>query len=186
MNTVDILVLAVLFLNGAIGAFRGFVWQVFRLGSLVLAFWLGNHYSARLADRFPASWMAQDPTGRNALAWIVIGLGTYLVFSLLGHALRSVIDRMRLASSDRALGFLLGAAKGVVICALIFQMLIVFFPVLPGHVQAQLRGGAEGTPPPSEAFLLHHRLLSDQLRTIVPERLRSDFERGFMDSAGKR
>ena len=37
MNTVDVLVLVVLILNGVLGAFRGFVSQAFRIGSLILA-----------------------------------------------------------------------------------------------------------------------------------------------------
>ncbi len=182
MNTVDLLVLAVLFLNGVIGAFRGFTWQVFRLGSLVLAFWLGNHYSGKLADWLPTAWLPDDRMQRSALLWVIIGVGSYLLMYGIGYIFRRWIDRARLASSDRALGFFLGAAKGAAIVALVFQVLLVFFPLLPDSVQSQLVGGSSGSPPQSQAFRLHHQLISRQLNAIVPERLQNDFERGYSDA----
>ncbi len=186
MNTADILVLAVLVLNGVIGAFRGFVWQVFRVGSLVLAFWLGNRYAQDLAAAIPEGWIASDASGRGVVAWLVIGGATYLGMYGLGYLLRGLIDKARLTSSDRSLGFLLGAAKGAIFVVLAFQVILVFFPLLPGSVQQQLVGGKDGNPPPSQAFRLHHDLLSERMNSIIPDEVGVEVQKGAKEAAGFR
>lgn len=185
MNTVDILVLVVLLLNGIIGAFRGFVWQAFRLGSLVLAFWLGHRYAQELADG-PLTHlkMLEDDTGRRVVAYVLILAATYGVMHLIGYWFRSLINKARLASADRSLGFLLGSLKGALFVALAFQIVLVFFPFVPSDVQTQLLGGPKGTPPASQAFQLHRDLLAERLGTMMPKQINSDLAKGLSRTRG--
>lgn len=179
MNTADVLVLVVLLLNGVIGAFRGFVWQAFRIGSLVLAFWLGHRFAPAIADGPLTRFEALDETGRKVVAWVGVLVAVYVVMHVIGHWLRALINKARLSSADRALGFLLGGVKGGVFVALAFQVLLVFFPFLPAEVATQLRGGPEGTPPPSQAFALHHRLLAERMNELMPGAMKKELDRGL-------
>lgn len=183
MNTVDILVLVVLVLNGAIGAARGFVWQAFRVGSLVLALWLGHRFAAPLADGPLSALTGLDATGRRVIAYVGILVAVYAAMHLIGHWIRRLIDKARLTSTDRALGFLLGGLKGAFFVVLTFQILFVFFAVLPDDIQSQLVGGKDGNPPASQAFILHRNLVAKQLSGMMPEDLREDIIQGVARSA---
>ena len=111
MNTVDVIVVLVVLLNGIIGAFKGFAWQFIRLGSVILGFVLARSYGPDIAN-WSESWVDWDPTGRRVIAYVAVFAGAYLAVSLVGHFFRSLIDRARLRSADRSLGFVLGALKG--------------------------------------------------------------------------
>lgn len=167
MNTVDLLVVVVLLLNGLIGAFRGFVWQVFRIGSLILAFVFGSRFGSPFS-----AWLGRfldwDQSARTVLAYVLIILATYAVMLVLGHLLRSVLERASLGSADRSLGFVLGGLKGAAIVVVIFQILLMVHDYLPEDVQHQLTGNKESGVAHSRAFALHTKWMADSLRDLVP------------------
>ena len=173
MNTVDLLVLVVLVLNGVIGAFRGFVWQAFRLGGLVLAFYLGRRFGGELAET-SQPWFDWDPAGWRVICYVAVFVGTYGLVWLLGFWFRELLNKARLASADRSLGFLLGVLKGAIFVAIAFQILVIFYDWLPADVQIQLVGDTEGTVPASHTFTLHREWLVDRLNEIVPPEIKKD------------
>jgi len=171
MNSVDLIVLVLVLVNGAIGAYRGFTWQVFRLGSIALAFWLGSRFAVQIADAPPIGWLEFGGTSRRVIAWVATFACTYLLMAWLGSRLKHVIERARLTSSDRSLGFLLGNLKGIVFVAIAFQILIIFAPLLPGDLRAQIWGDAEQDVRPSQAARLHHEILLDFMNDLIPEEM---------------
>ncbi|MAG33157.1 MAG: hypothetical protein CL908_19945 [Deltaproteobacteria bacterium] len=168
MNSVDLIVLVLILLNGAIGAYRGFTWQVFRLGSLALGWWLGSRFAVEVADG-PLGGLDWDETGRRVVAWVVIFVGTYLIMSWLGGRFRSLIEKARLTSSDRSLGFLLGGLKGLVFVAIAFQILVIFAPVVPSEVKTRIWG--DGDHRPSQAAKLHQKLLVNFMNDLIPDEM---------------
>ena len=166
MNSIDLIVLFVILLNGAIGAFRGFTWQAFRLGSVILAFWLGIRFAGTVANAPPITWIeSNDPNDpiRTVAAWIGIFIVTYAVMAWLGHLMRRWIEKARLTSSDRCLGFLLGCAKGMIFVAIALHVLLLLTPLIPQSWQAHLEG-ENG----SRAIQLHN----DRLRAFLDDQLK--------------
>lgn len=185
MNSVDLIVLILILLNGVIGAFRGFTWQVFRLGSLVLAFYLSHRFASRIADDQLSRWLDWDSSALRALSWSGIMALTYLGMSGLGYLFRSMIDRLRLTSSDRTLGFLLGCAKGGIIVGIALQILVLFHPTLPASLRDQIWGNpAEGIPP-SQAAKLHQAYLAEKIKNLIPSDVGNDLDQRLKEMRGR-
>jgi membrane protein required for colicin V production len=115
MNVVDMVVVGLLVVNTILGAVRGFALQAFKLASIVLAIWLAHRFSGDFAEAV-SGWLDWPLLQRQALGWVVIGVGVYLVMLTLGHYARNVIQRLRMGGADRALGALLGGLKALVLC----------------------------------------------------------------------
>jgi membrane protein required for colicin V production len=155
MNIVDIIVLGILLLNGILGAIRGFAIQAFRIGSIVLAIYLAHTRAADLAAILGNVLESWPHAQRVALAWVIIGIATYLGMSVLGHFARRQIEKLRLGSADRALGFILGGLKGAALCVIAFQVISGFGPILPATFEHHLLGNRELGIEPSRAFQVH-------------------------------
>ena len=175
MNTVDVIVVLVLLLNGVVGAFKGFVWQALRLGGIVLGFLLARSFGPDLAA-WSEEWIEWDPTGRRVIGYVAVFAGTYLLVGFLAHLSRGLIDKARLASADRSLGFLLGSAKGLLLVWIAFYFVLIFFPVLPDYAQVQLRGDPERNLPPSRTFVLWNEWVRDNLNDVMPGQLQREFQ----------
>lgn len=178
MNTVDVLVAVVVFLNGVIGAFRGFVWQAFRLGSLLLGLFTAYRFSPAVAT-WSEDWIAWDASGRRVLAFVAVFLVCYLALSGLGYLLRKVLDKARLASADRSLGFMLGGVKGAFFVVLGFYVLLIFYAWLPGDLRTQLEGDPDRDIPPSRSWTLYGRAAHKHLDWVLPEQMQQDAEEGM-------
>lgn len=174
MNSVDLIVLVVVLLNGAIGAYRGFTWQAFRLGSLVLAFWVGSRCSTVVAEAPPISWLGWESPAPQILSWVAIFVLTYLIMGWLGNRMKTWIERARLTSSDRSLGFLLGSAKGVIFVAIALHVLLMFKPFLPRTIEEQI-WSEHG----SRAAELHNEWLREFLNEMTPPDLEAGAARAL-------
>ena len=91
-TAVDLVVLGLVALSLALGYWTGFVWQMIRLGGVLVALWLAWYYhpvvARELVGTFPAS------VRHMCSAAIVFG-GTMLLLYLLFHLLREPIDSLR-------------------------------------------------------------------------------------------
>ena len=115
MNVVDMVVVGLLVVNTILGAVRGFALQAFKLASIVLAIWLAHRFSNEFAEAV-GGWLEWPLLQRQALGWVVIGAGVYLVMLMIGHYARGLLQRLRMGGADRALGALLGGLKALVLC----------------------------------------------------------------------
>jgi membrane protein required for colicin V production len=89
------------------GAWRGMVWQIAPIASLVLGYIVAYPMSERTAQYF-----GQPPTNR-LFAMIVIYLAVSLAVYLMVRSVRESLERVKLVEFDRHLGALLGGVKGV-------------------------------------------------------------------------
>jgi len=117
MTGVDYVILGILLCSAIAGLMRGFLREVCSLITWILAFWAAWHFGpvvepylgGRLADPPFSTW-----AGRVVVFVLVLILG-----SVVG-ALLSYLVRLSLFNAlDRLLGFLLGAARGLVILGLL-------------------------------------------------------------------
>ena len=59
-----------------------------------------------------------NPSARLAVAFVGVVLGVLMLGAILGAILTALVDKARLTGLDRALGFLFGAARGVVLVSM--------------------------------------------------------------------
>src|SRR3972149_1242062 len=119
IQTYDIVMLVVLVAAAVLGAWKGMVWQIASLASLVFSAWVAIHFSASLAPYFSAKeqW-------NRFLAMLVLYIVTSLAIWLLFRMVSGIIDRVKLREFDRQMGALFGLAKGALLC-----LVITFFAV---------------------------------------------------------
>jgi membrane protein required for colicin V production len=113
MNIADYLVIAVVVLSAIVGAVRGFLRESIALGVWIVALFVAWHFSdmiephlgGLLADHYVRPWAAR-----------VIIVALILLFGAALGAIVSHYVRLSIFSGmDRFLGFLFGAARGVVL-----------------------------------------------------------------------
>jgi membrane protein required for colicin V production len=150
VNVVDMIVLGLVIVNTVLGIVRGFALQAFRLGSIVLAIFLAHLWANSVAD-FLAPHLDWPRLQLQALGWVVIGGAAYLGMLTIGHYAKNLIQRLRMGGADRALGALLGGAKGLLISVIglyiVTAVLAAGSWALPDSIKSEL-----GT---SQAFNLY-------------------------------
>lgn len=104
------------------GAWRGMVWQIAPIASLVLGYVVAYPLSERLAPYF-----GQPPTNR-LLAMVAIYLAVSLAVYLMVRSIRESLERMKLVEFDRHLGALLGGVKGVLFTIVLTIGLLTLSP----------------------------------------------------------
>ena len=113
MVTLDYIVLAVLVFSAVIGAFRGFLKEVFSVVSWILAVWVAWKFAPQLAPKFGGA--LKDPVyglwAARALIFLPVVIIGFYVGALVGHFVRLSI----FSGLDRLLGVLLGIVRGLVI-----------------------------------------------------------------------
>lgn len=158
MNWVDYAILGVILLSALVGVARGLVREALSLGVWIAAILIAWLYHRQVADLL-VPYLSQ-PTVRMVAAFIALVLFTLLVGALLGAALSALVDRAGLSGLDRALGLVFGAARGVVIVAM-----VVFLAAL--------------TPMPDDPWwkesssIGRFQSVANWLVSLVPEELRA-------------
>jgi membrane protein required for colicin V production len=113
MNIADYVVIAAVVLSAIVGAVRGFLREAIALGAWLVALFVAWHFSdmiephlgGLLAASYIRPWAA-----RVIIVALVLLLGTGLG-AIMGHYVRLSI----FSGVDRFLGFLFGAARGLVL-----------------------------------------------------------------------
>ena len=158
MPILDIIILIVILLSAVIGLVRGLIKEILSLGAWVLSFVVAVMFSTEVAAQLPVGWGAENM--RMAIAFVLLFIGSLVVAALLQWLIAQLIKSTGLSGTDRFLGFLFGAARGmlIVMVALIGMREIV--QDAPWYEAAKL-------PPEMLAFEDEVRELLGQAREIV-------------------
>jgi membrane protein required for colicin V production len=119
MQIYDLIMITVLIAAMVFGAWKGFVWQLASLASLVVSYFVALRFSNDLAPYLSG----QEPLNRF-LAMLLIYVGCGLMIWILFRMLSGLIDRVKLKEFDRQMGAVTGLAKGGLLC-----VAITFFAV---------------------------------------------------------
>lgn len=117
LSVLDLVIVAVVLVSGAISLIRGFVKEAISLASWVLAFWVALVFAAKLALLWPES--LEGPTLRWIAAAVTLFMTTLLVGGLANFLVSALVERTGLSGTDRTLGVVFGVLRGVVIVALL-------------------------------------------------------------------
>ena len=119
MQIYDLIMITVLLAAMVFGAWKGFVWQLASLASLVVSYFVALRFSSDLAPYLSG----EEPLNRF-MAMLLIYVGCGLIIWILFRMLSGLIDRVKLKEFDRQMGALTGLAKGGLLC-----IAITFFAV---------------------------------------------------------
>ncbi|MDH5639101.1 MAG: CvpA family protein [Nitrospinota bacterium] len=118
MHWFDTLALAIIIYMVVMGAWRGFLREIFPAMSI-----LAGGLSAAVAQQNVSSMLSgfvDEGLGRDITAYILVFMLAWAAVALVGYGIRRLTDRFESATTlNRAAGFGLGVAKGALVLAII-------------------------------------------------------------------
>jgi len=117
MPIIDILIAVALIISIVVGFFRGFVKEAISITTLLLAVWAAMYFGPDVGY-VSENWFSSEElnlwAGRAIVFAVVLAVG-----GLLGWGISKLIRMSALSGIDRFLGSMFGAARGVVLMALL-------------------------------------------------------------------
>jgi len=129
MQAYDLFMLIVLVAATVWGLWKGLAWQLASMGSILLSYLVAFRFRQAVAEHLNAT-----PPWNIFLAMLILFLVTSLLVWIAFRFVRAFIDRLKLREFDHQIGGIFGAAKGVVLCAII----TLFAVTLLGESQQQM------------------------------------------------
>ena len=127
MNGFDLTILGVVLVFAIIGIVRGFIKEVLSLTSWILSFWVAFTFAQSTSYVFNS--YIDAPLLRLVAAFATLFICTLLLLSIISYLLHKLLSVSGIKGTDRALGGIFGAVKGLVLIAAL--MLFARETVLP-------------------------------------------------------
>jgi membrane protein required for colicin V production len=126
MTLVDWVILGIIVLSVLTAAHKGFFVECFSLAGVILGLLLASWNYQRLVP-YLMGWVHTVGVAQ-AIAFVVIALGTMIVAGIIGRLVRWVVKSVGLGWADRFLGAVFGLLKGCVLVTLGVMAVAAFLP----------------------------------------------------------
>ncbi|MCD6391849.1 MAG: CvpA family protein [Dehalococcoidia bacterium] len=124
MNWLDIVIIVVAVLLGAVGLRQGIIKTVFGIAGLIGGIVLAGRYYDELAAVLSSS----GATWVNIAAYAIILIATLIVAGVIGRLVAKLVHLVLLGWLDRLVGCILGVFIGSLLCAAILAIVVNYYP----------------------------------------------------------
>lgn len=121
MNYIDIVILVVLGIFGIGGLRKGIITEAATLLGLGVGLYGAFHFSDFTAEKL-VQWVEINPKYLNVISFVVTFLVLAIVVNLLGRLIAKMVKAINLGFVDKLGGFIVGMAKGVLLCSLLVMV----------------------------------------------------------------
>lgn len=122
MNYLDIIIAIILFIFGYRGFKKGLIIEIVSLTAFLVGIWGAMHFSDFTATHL-SEFTEINPKYINTVAFILTFILLVILVNLIGKLVMKFIKTMNLSTVNKIAGFILGAAKGVLLCSLLLMVL---------------------------------------------------------------
>lgn len=126
MNTFDIIVMIVVSLCLIRGAFKGLIGEISGIVGVIAGFYGAYTYYPMVAV-YGKPWI-ESAGIRNLVAFFILFCAILFLIGLLSVLIRKILKLVFLGWVDRVFGLVFGAAKGILIMAVLFIIVTTFIP----------------------------------------------------------
>ena len=160
MSWVDLIIIGIILISALISLVRGFVKESISLVSWILAGFIAFRYFTALAELLLP--YVESPTVRTGVAFSVLFVSTLIVGAIINFMASQMVSKTGLSGTDKTLGMVFGAARGVLIVTLIVLL-------------------ASLTPMPEESWwqdagtIKYFSQLANWLKDVLPQDISSRF-----------